>query len=434
MKKKLLLLFIGSFILSTSAFAQKTTEVPLSSALGYSLFSPGMSGIVVEPEDSPFKSEVKGIPENLSKITKHQFRIDEKQFFYQLFVHNKISKEVFDSWMRLNKYVPNEKELSRKPLRVSVYIIVGEDKEGNKVWLADTNTNLDFSDEQARPLLMYSTPFDFNKYKSFADNAVQVTHQRLRNGNVVEEVFPLAIVGYPGEEQLYFNFPKHYSATIKTNRGTFDVAFQAGDFLYNTSGDTMNTSLVVLTGKEQDKIVDQSVPVRPNQYFYLGDEAYQYLGIDLKKGLAKIKSIQDASTLKSAQVGFIAPDLTGKDFQSGKDVTMEQLKGKYVLLDFWATWCGPCIQEFPKLKALADRYDKGKFEILGVIGQSEPKDVTKLLDKHKLTWSQVLSDRIVEQYGVFGFPSTLLISPEGKVLYKNLRGEELEKVLAGLIK
>jgi hypothetical protein len=70
---------------------------------------------------------------------------------------------------------------------------------------------------------------------------------------------------------------------------------------------------------------------------------------------------------------------------------------------------------------------------LGIIGHSKPEDVAKLIDKHKLTWSQILSGEIVKQHGVMSYPSTLLISPEGKVVFKDIKGEELEKVLAELI-
>ncbi len=388
---------------------------------------------MAEAEDSPFRLELRGIPGNLKNITKHQFRIDEKQFFYQLFIGKKISKEMFDQWMQLLKYVPNEKELSKEPLRVSVYAIVGENEAGNKVWLADTDTDLDFSDEQARPLLMYAMPLDFEKYKSFADNAVQVKHQLLRNGKVVEETLPLAIVGMPEDENVYFNFPRHYTATINDQGKAYKIAIESGSFVSKDLNEEDN-KLVVLTDKARNRTVDLSVPVRPNQYFYLGDVMYQYLGVNGEKSVARIRKVQHPDTVKSAQIGFPTLDFKGKDFKSEKEVTTEQLKGKYVLLDFWATWCGPCIKEFPRLKALTDQYDKSKFEVVGIIGQSKPEDVAKLIEKHGLTWSQVLSDKIVEQHGVASYPSTLLISPEGKVIYKDIKGEELERVLAELMK
>lgn len=71
---------------------------------------------------------------------------------------------------------------------------------------------------------------------------------------------------------------------------------------------------------------------------------------------------------------------------------------------------------------------------MGIIGASKPENVEKLIDKHELTWYQVLSDEIVEKYGVVEYPTTFLISPEGVVLHKNIKGEVLEEHLAELFK
>lgn len=433
MKKKLFFSLPLLVCLTLCASAQEITEVPVSLAPGYSVFHASMGAIGPEAGDSPFKLELSGIPANLKKTKRHHFIIDEKQFFYQNYISGKISEEDFEKWKQALKYEPNEKEFSKKPLSASVYIITGEDESGNKMWMADTDTDLDFSEEKARPLLTYSEPFDFKKYESFAKNAVQVKYQRLHNGKVIEETFPLAIIRPPEGEQVYFNFPKYYTTTIKANNAAYEIAIESNGFLSKGLNEE-NNSMVVLTEKTKGKTVDLSVPVRPNQYFYLGNKMYQYLGVDEKKKSIKIKHMQDTGTVKSAQVGFTTPDFKGKDFKTDKEVAMKQLKGKYVLLDFWATWCGPCIKEFPRLKALASRYDKSKFEIVGIIGLSKPEDVAKLIDRHELTWTQVFSDEIVEQHGINSYPSTLLISPEGKVIYKDIKGEELEKVLAELIK
>ncbi|MDX5419426.1 MAG: TlpA family protein disulfide reductase [Hymenobacteraceae bacterium] len=433
MKKKPFLPLLFLLWFSLNALAQEVIEVPLVLSQGYSVFHPGVAGKMAEAEHNPYKSDLKGIPKSLHNVKRYHFILDEKQFFYQKFISKEISKELFDQRMQFLRYVPKESELSKKPLRVSFYAIVGEDEKGNNVLLVDSDADLDFSDEKPRPLLTYAGPFDFEKYKSFADNAVQVKLQRFRNGKVSEETLPFAIVGIPEDESIYYNFPRHYTATINGQGKSFDLAVENGSFVSENLNEEDN-KLVVLTDKASNKTVDMSVPVLPNQYFYLGEVMYQYLGIDGKKQIARFRKVQHPDTIKSAQVGFATLDFKGKDFKTDKEVAIGQMKGKYILLDFWATWCAPCIAEFPRLKALTTQYDKSKFEIVGVIGKSKPEDVAKLIEKHGLTWSQVLSDEIVEKHGVVSYPSTVLISPEGKVIYKDIKGEELEKVLAELIK
>ena len=107
------------------------------------------------------------------------------------------------------------------------------------------------------------------------------------------------------------------------------------------------------------------------------------------------------------------------------------------MLDFWADWCGPCIQEFPHLKELYSKTGRAKFEIIGIAGNSSSNGVKKLIDQHEITWPQLFSDntnKIVETYGVNSYPTTLLLDTEGIIVAKNLRGKELEEKILSLIK
>src|SRR5690606_33943708 len=112
-------------------------------------------------------------------------------------------------------------------------------------------------------------------------------------------------------------------------------------------------------------------------------------------------------------------------------------KGKYVLLDFWGTWCGPCIQEIPNLKTLYDNIDKSNFEIISIVVDSPKKDLEQLMSKYGITWPQIISDdsnTIKEKYGIMKYPSTFLLSPEGVIIAKDLRGKELKTKIESLLK
>ncbi|WP_407654614.1 TlpA family protein disulfide reductase [Catalinimonas niigatensis] len=115
-----------------------------------------------------------------------------------------------------------------------------------------------------------------------------------------------------------------------------------------------------------------------------------------------------------------------------REVSTSQF-GKFIYLDFWATWCGPCIKEFPRLKKLSEQYNKDKFEIIGIVGASKSDAIKKVIEKRGVNWRQIHSDKIVDKYQIREYPTTFLISPDGKIIGKNIRGEELEKRLAELI-
>ena len=141
---------------------------------------------------------------------------------------------------------------------------------------------------------------------------------------------------------------------------------------------------------------------------------------------------------KSLNIGQKAPDFTSQTI-NGNEITLSELKGQYVLLDFWATWCGPCLPEIPHLKNLWEKYGDTNFEIVGISLDSNKKELVDFVDEKNLGWPQILvtkswQGKIPEKYNVVGIPRTYLIDPDGKILAKDLRGKgmikEIEKHLS----
>ncbi len=141
---------------------------------------------------------------------------------------------------------------------------------------------------------------------------------------------------------------------------------------------------------------------------------------------------------KKTAVGVFAMDFTQND-TLGNAVSLSSFKGKYVLIDFWASWCGPCRAENPNLVKAFNNYQQKGFTILGVSLDNPGKEKAWMdaIHKDELTWTQVSdmkgwSNVVAKQYGIRAIPQNFLLDPTGKIIAKNIRGEELNKTLKEL--
>ncbi len=147
------------------------------------------------------------------------------------------------------------------------------------------------------------------------------------------------------------------------------------------------------------------------------------------------KMIADSKTIGT---GSILADFTQAD-TSGKPVSLSSLRGKYVLVDFWASWCGPCRAENPNLVAAYNKYKSKNFTVIGVSLDKAKPSWIDAINMDGLTWTQVSdlqgwANAVAQQFQIQSIPQNYLLDPEGKIVGKNLRGAALERKLAKILK
>ena len=154
-------------------------------------------------------------------------------------------------------------------------------------------------------------------------------------------------------------------------------------------------------------------------------EVYNKFDATAKETTAGKAMAKEIATLEQVAPGNPAPEIAKNDFVTGKPFSLSSLKGKVVLLDFWASWCGWCIKGFPEMKQYYKKY-AGKFEILGVDCNDTEEKWRKAVSDEQLPWLHVYNPRdskVLSLYGVQGFPTKIIISPDGKIV-KTIVGED----------
>ena len=165
-------------------------------------------------------------------------------------------------------------------------------------------------------------------------------------------------------------------------------------------------------------------------------KAFDLLSDEVKNGRMKDIALKPINELEASEQrekesaakqapGVEAPDFTLNDI-NGNPFTLSSLRGKYVILDFWGSWCGWCIKGFPEMKQYYQKY-KGKFEILGVDCSDTEEAWKKAVSENHLPWLHVFNPQdnknLQESYGITGYPTKIIVGPDGKIV-KTIVGED----------
>ena len=311
-------------------------------------------------------------------------------------------------------------------------------------------------------LYMFYSQLEMKNKGGYAPYGILVTEPGTIKINADVENFSDAKVSGPKENDLYKNFSKKGSEAQQKIMDELNAKY-GKEFVMNRNPDTSSARYKQLlkdyyelsdsSQKVQVESLKQFIKANPGVFtsvFVLNNYAttmdlneLENLYASLSPKYKETKSGRSIASVIEARkitaIGKIAPDFTQPD-TIGNAVKLSDFRGKYVLVDFWASWCGPCRAENPNLVKTFNQYKDKGFTVLGVSLDQPGKKEAWLAAIHKdeLTWTQVSDlkfwdNEVAVLYGVKAIPANLLLDKEGKIIAKDLRGADLEKKLAEVI-
>lgn len=188
-------------------------------------------------------------------------------------------------------------------------------------------------------------------------------------------------------------------------------------------------------------VIYQLLQANPEKFGNSGfgdiETLYLSIGDSLKNtGLGRNLAAQ-ITQLKKTALGSTAPEFTQNDV-NGNPIRLSDFRGKYVLVDFWASWCGPCRRENPNVVNTYKKFKEKNFEIVGISLDNSKKTWLATIESDKLSWPQVSDlngwkNEVAVLYDVRSIPQNFLLDPEGKIIAKNLIGAALETKLSEIL-
>jgi len=266
--------------------------------------------------------------------------------------------------------------------------------------------------------------------KAYKDSAINATKI---SGSSETDVFNIFIKELTSLQQKMNNYKKEYqAAAAKQNQQEMD-RIQAD---FQASSDNMIVFTKNFIRENNNSVVAPFIlfnQLAPSLEYAQLKELTDTISSELDGSEYMIKLKEYLSQKSKTAIGAIASDFTMKDTE-GNDFTLSSLRGKYVLIDFWASWCSPCRKENPNVVSAYNEFKDKGFDIVGVSLDKDKKAWLKAIKDDHLTWHHVSdlkfwNNVVARTYGVQSIPYNILLDKEGKIIAMNLRGENLSKKL-----
>ena len=440
MKKLLILIIVAATIFSCNS-QKKDILINLHSENGYGVFMPG-NKIIFPNNDS---IEYKGVPNEIKEFVVRSMPLQSSQYYWKLYKKGKIDKEAFLNIV--SRFQIDTTNLDNISYDYQVLILIGTNQKEKRVIIIDSDNDEDFSNEK---ILEYEFPLSIEEQKKIHDilPTVLTSYEYYYKGNVLNKSIELMPSPYKGtlgvryntnnetekKYDLFISVPNHRKGKIIIDNTKYEV-FAANRFTSPTYS-TDNTSIFIYSIDEKTPSEsDGDIPYKIGDVINLKEKDYKLDTISIWGDTIKLKYLGKNSHPTGITEGKFIPAFVAKKLDNSV-FSLAQYPDKYILIDFWGTWCNPCITLIPELKEIKAEFEDKNFTIVSVAYDRDAQKVLDFVEKEQMNWdhvfvSQTQTDKnsLVEKLKVTSFPTTILIAPDGKIIARNKSINELKEIL-----
>jgi thiol-disulfide isomerase/thioredoxin len=437
MKQIIYLIF---FLLIGCSESRTDFVVKLTSQDGYGTFTPG--NVILWPSiDSLFYQNV---PSDIDEFVVRSIPLQREQYLWSQYLDKKIEKEQFEKI--INHYKIDTTKLSDSYIDCEVLFLIGT-KSDKRIIIVDSDNDEDFGDEK---VLEYEYPLSNEKQKELSNSLpiVSTQYDYFENGKKSNKKTNIKPSPYKGSLGLAFNtdnqiekkyylfasFPEHKKGEVTLNDVDYGVLLSNGFSRISYPADNVS---IFITSKS-DSIhseIEGDIPYGIGDIFNVKGRDYLIDSISKWGEKLFINYIGENTKPVGITEGFFMPKFEAKHLDNSI-FELKQHPDKFILLDFWGTWCNPCIKFIPELKKIKTEFNEDKFVLVSVAYDRDSKKVKNFVDKENMNWEHVFVNQtgenknsLIEKLKVNSYPTTILIAPDGKIVARNKTMDEIREIL-----
>ncbi|WP_156810315.1 peroxiredoxin family protein [Nitritalea halalkaliphila] len=394
-------------------------RIPYTLEPGTAAFTPKYSLLFEYDENTKPKikigePELSGVPEYMNQARTSYLVVDYPQFLHQLLKSGKIDSTTVAKFKEEHPFRVDSS--AHHTTRSYMALVVGTTKTGQRIARFDSNYDGDVSDEMDYVI----SPLQTNEPLALSlDDALSFPFEFVVDGRLSEKNIPIILKTNTHGDSIYYAAASHGKAHLFDHELSLNLGFSFDPSLSNP----------------ELLITNENGPVggikKDGDLLRIGKRFYRYQGVDPIQQHIRLERVTIPYSFWSKDSSHYAPYFEGVEFSTNKQISLTDLQGKYVFLNFWGTWCGPCMAKIPSIVQAFKELENENVVFLGIASESQ-KGFAKVLDKRQIDWPQILSDstnEIVEKFNISSYPTTMLLGPDGKIIDVNLDEHTLAQAI-----